>query len=699
MSPEPFGEYRLLEKVAESATGELFRAVRAGAPEPLALERMHPELSRDAGFREVFLSDAEVAKGLSHECIASVAAIGERNGRLFLARPWVEGVSLEELLPRAIEEKLAPFSAGLAARLVLPVSRALRHAHSQKVLHRGVSLSNVLVSFDGEVKLAGFGMARARLRVAGAARPFLSPEQARGREVDARSDVFAAGATLYALACGRLPVQGDEGDRLSRIATGELDPPREANPSIDPQLEGVLQRALALSPDGRPSSEELTSALEELARREQADGPAKVVSQLFPDRKRPRRGQAAQAIASAPAQSPRADRPRAGPFRIWPWALLGAAGLVAGGYWLERPEPTYSLLVTSEPAGAQVLVDGKLRTGATPLTLQGLSADRHRRIELVASGYLPFSRELEPSMKHLHARLEARGSPAEAKEPAAMAPIPSAEGVAFDAEAPPVKVTLSSRRHSVHIPSSRALRIPLNLLSHYTVSASGSATLDLVDPALAAQQSGRGRSPPFDQDSRKRSGAWRPEAPRPPGLISILRPEARRIFYMLEQPPAHGGESFGQLGGSAVKVGRATLLYAFLLTDRAQQYNAGTFQVAVVSEDGKEVYLLDAREHAVYVAPEDRFLIRRLDPEASYRIGLSSDGAAAVAAVFTPDGSRPLWLDGSPTAETQHLLGTGRHTLSGAKSLWLTLPLLGQEENSAAGIELEVARLASQPPR
>jgi serine/threonine-protein kinase len=278
----PFGKYELLERLGVGGMANVYRArytVGPGITKPVVIKRVLDEYAENPTFMELFIHEARISVGLSHGNIVQVFDFGQVDGEYYLAMELVDGQPLSRVLKRAQQQGLRFLPQALAASIAIEMCKALHYAHTRNdeqgrplgLVHRDVSPDNVLVSYDGEVKLTDFGIAKAQL----AGRPitdagmvkgkylYLSPEQAQGQDdVDACSDVYAVGVVLYRMLCGRLPFEGDVDEVMKRIVRGGVTPPVQLNPDLDVQLSQLVMRALATSRGERfQSAEELQQAL------------------------------------------------------------------------------------------------------------------------------------------------------------------------------------------------------------------------------------------------------------------------------------------------------------------------------------------------------------------------------------------------------------------------------------------------------
>jgi serine/threonine-protein kinase len=249
-----------------------------GATRLVVLKQILPELAGNPSFSELLISEAKLAARLTHANVVQVTDLGRHEGQLFIAMEYVEGFDLSELLRRCSRGKI-PLPVEFALLIAVETLRALDYAHRRAgddgaplgLVHRDVSPSNVLVSFEGEIKLCDFGIAHANDAVAGDAQPviqgkagYMSPEHARGAPLDARSDVFAAGIVLWELLAGRRYYRATEGKTLLDLAREA--PAQPLPPSGLPreeELRQLLARALAPEREARtPSAQDLLRALE-----------------------------------------------------------------------------------------------------------------------------------------------------------------------------------------------------------------------------------------------------------------------------------------------------------------------------------------------------------------------------------------------------------------------------------------------------
>ena len=269
--PATFGRYRLLDRVGQGGMAEVFKArldAAAGAEKVVCIKRILPHLLQNSDFMELFVGEAKIALPLTHGNITQVFDFGEVEGVYYLAMEYVDGANLAQVMAR-IAESQRVLDVGATLWIAGELCRGLHYAHSQRdssgkgtgVVHRDVSPHNVLISFNGEVKLTDFGIALAATK----ARPgeqvlrgkpcYVSPEQSRGAEGDPRSDVFATGAVLYEMLTGRRAFEaGDDAQTLENVRTLDVAPPSSINTLVPVAVDAIVLKALSKSPQDRYGS-------------------------------------------------------------------------------------------------------------------------------------------------------------------------------------------------------------------------------------------------------------------------------------------------------------------------------------------------------------------------------------------------------------------------------------------------------------
>src|SRR3954469_15063801 len=249
------GRYELHRRIARGGMADVFLARDSLLDRPVALKVLFPEFATDRAFVERFRREAQAAANLSHPNIVSVYDWGEEGGTYFIVMEYVEGRSLAQIL-----RDEGPLLPDRAADITTDIASALGFAHRHGVIHRDVKPGNVLISPLGQVKVTDFGIARAVSTqenltqtgtVMGTA-TYFSPEQARGEQVDPRSDVYSLGVVLYETLTGSAPFSGDNPVAVAYKHVQEAPrPPRSLNPQIPPPLEAVTVKAMAKKPANR----------------------------------------------------------------------------------------------------------------------------------------------------------------------------------------------------------------------------------------------------------------------------------------------------------------------------------------------------------------------------------------------------------------------------------------------------------------
>ncbi|MEM1414570.1 MAG: protein kinase, partial [Myxococcota bacterium] len=276
--PARIGRYRIEYRLGKGGMAEVFLANSRGASgveKLLVLKRILPSFASSPRFNAMFVGEAKVAMTLNHPNVVQVYAFEEERQELLLAMEHVDGVDLARLLIRGKQlGRKVPF--GLAGWVVLQVARGLDYAHRRRdaagepleIVHRDVSPQNVLLGYEGVVKIADFGIAKARLvsEDSGLIKgkfAYMSPEHARGDAVDRRSDVYALGILLAEVLLGRPMYEGlGRMDVLAKVREGDRTLPRSVDPGVPPALDVIVAKATARRPDDRyQSAREMGQAL------------------------------------------------------------------------------------------------------------------------------------------------------------------------------------------------------------------------------------------------------------------------------------------------------------------------------------------------------------------------------------------------------------------------------------------------------
>jgi len=280
------GRYTILGKLADGGMAEIFLAVQHGAEgfeKTVVLKRILTQYSADPQFRNMLLDEAHISMTLQHGSIVQVLDLGVAAGRYFLALELVDGWDLEKILQRAYKAEMV-FPTALGLYVVAETCRALAYAHGKSrdgkplgIVHRDISPNNVLLSGEGEVKLADFGIAKAQRKreqtAAGVIKgkvAYMSPEQARGEAIDRRSDIFSVGSMLYRMMTDRLPFEANNDlESLLRVQKAEFVAPQDAKPTLGASVAAIIRRAMRLHPAERyQTADEMLAEVERVLRTE-----------------------------------------------------------------------------------------------------------------------------------------------------------------------------------------------------------------------------------------------------------------------------------------------------------------------------------------------------------------------------------------------------------------------------------------------
>ncbi len=308
------GPYEILEILGGGGMGVVYKARDTRLARIVALKFLPPELTRDRESKLRFEQEARAASSLDHPNLCTILEMGEAaDGRLYIAMPCYDGETLRHKIERG------PLSVDEAVDVALQIARGLAKAHRNGIVHRDIKPANLIVTSDGVVKILDFGLAKlagsAAISHAGSSAgtpAYMSPEQARGDEVDPRTDLWSLGVVLYEMLTGRRPFRGErEQAVIYSILHEHAQPLRELRPETPPELARIVERLMAKEPADRyPSDEEAIADLRTL------QGGATATTWV---------------VGTQPPP-PRRTRP-------WVWALaaLGLVALIAAVYLLPRP--------------------------------------------------------------------------------------------------------------------------------------------------------------------------------------------------------------------------------------------------------------------------------------------------------------------------------------------------------------------------
>lgn len=266
---EQFGRYLLLDRIAIGGMAEIFKAKAQGLggfEKILAIKRLHPRYSQDADFIEMLIDEAKITVELSHSNIGQIFDLGRHEDHYYIAMEHIEGRDLYRVMKK-VRERRSPLPVEAAAYVGMECCAGLDYAHRKRdskgrrlnIIHRDVSPQNVLLSFEGEVKLVDFGIAKAASRAyeteAGIIKGkfyYMSPEQAKGEALDHRTDIFSLGIVMYEMLTGDLLYKDDDDvTLLSRVRRADIEPPSRLRPDVPPMLEQILMRALSKDREDR----------------------------------------------------------------------------------------------------------------------------------------------------------------------------------------------------------------------------------------------------------------------------------------------------------------------------------------------------------------------------------------------------------------------------------------------------------------
>ncbi len=276
--PRAFGRYALFDFIGKGGMAEIYLArqkTELGPARRCVVKQIRPELAKDSVFSDMLVHEAKLAARLNHANVVQVFDLGREGDRLFIAMEYIEGFDLNDLLRRCSRAKV-PLPFELGVHVLCEALKGLDYAHRRAddagrtlgIVHRDVSPSNLLVSFEGEVKVCDFGIARANDAIADLAggsaahelgeaikgkAGYMSPEHARGEAIDARADVFAAGIMLWELAAGRRMYRTGEGrdSLIEQARRADIPPLERRGLPAEEKLQQIVAKALARDREAR----------------------------------------------------------------------------------------------------------------------------------------------------------------------------------------------------------------------------------------------------------------------------------------------------------------------------------------------------------------------------------------------------------------------------------------------------------------
>jgi serine/threonine protein kinase len=453
--PIQFGKYSLFELIGRGGMAEVYKGRiqgPAGFERTFVVKRILPHLSDDTTFIKMFVEEAKLSARLAHPNIVHIFELGAVDGEYFISMEYIRGHDLSETM-RAIWKTMGPPRPELVAYIGREACRGLSYAHGLTdengqllgMVHRDISPSNVMLSYEGAVKLLDFGIAKAlgdapEITKSGTMKgkyAYMAPEQTEGDHVDNRSDIFACGIVLHEVLTGRRLFKGaNDVQTIERVRRCDVPPPSLQNPAVPPELDAIILKALQRNPANRwADAADMANALDDIvhASRFQPDHLAQLLYDLFPTEGGgpPRATIPATTISHGSASSsfrsptvPPISRSISGsgppPFDMGmepslkskssskgvflALALLAGGGavgwkmyghkLVDGGHATVASDPNrrFFVYVKSDPEGANIYrADGHKLMGATPITLPvDLSGVSSVRLLIEKPGYQPY---------------------------------------------------------------------------------------------------------------------------------------------------------------------------------------------------------------------------------------------------------------------------------------------------------------------
>ena len=308
--PTKVGRYEVISHLATGGMAQIYLARQSGLgsfERHVVLKTILRERASDHRFVTMFLDEAKLAATLNHQNVAQVYEVDQADGAYFMAMEYVHGENARAILETSLRRGWT-IPLELAVMIISGAAAGLHHAHERRgkngaplnIVHRDVSPANIMVGYDGSVKVLDFGIAKAEERatktVGGTIKGkygYMSPEQCKGKQIDRRSDIFALGIVLYELTTLRRAFKGnDDFETMKRIVAGDVVLPTVAVPGYPRELEAIVLTAMANDPNARfQTAQELIEALDAFAVRAKLTGSntamGRFMTQLFGAKREP----------------------------------------------------------------------------------------------------------------------------------------------------------------------------------------------------------------------------------------------------------------------------------------------------------------------------------------------------------------------------------------------------------------------------
>jgi len=676
-----FGKYELVARLAKGGMGETFRAelvAAQGVVKPVVIKKMLPYVAQDQGLVDAFIQEARLSATLTHSNIAQVFDFGEVDGEYFIAMEYVDGRSLESVMQRAYELGWARLPFQLTVFIITELLKGLHYAHTRtsadgrplNLVHRDISPDNVLLGFEGEVKLVDFGVAKTTMAGRQETEPglvkgkfrYLSPEQAVAKPLDARSDLFTVGVMLYQLVTGEVPFAGQQHTVMQAIVSGDYVAPRVRCGDVPEPISLVIERAMQPGRDQRFGSAQ--EMLEPLARWLYGQSPdfsgavlRELLGQLFDgDLLKDGRLFVSQPTARAKLAGLTPGREVQAPTQVVP-ALQRTTGTEQPA--VERSTKPSAPAIPAAATSSSAQLPAARR--GPPVALLGLAGV----LSAAAVGVIGFEVVNADRPEGLAASqvsaLPAPPPQATAQPKATIdepGPEPQAGGappdvkpeVTFDAEAAPVSFKLT-RAHQVVVPTQNCVDVGRRW------------RMEPADMLRVNSAATRGGGAPTGFGRGKMN--WY----REPGYnVGRTLP----LFALFQG--SKGAAQVWQLTSEITGADEGKVC-TFGLTDRSLEQQQGPGAVRI---NGVNRPLVRA---VVNVEPDDRYQVRSFPPGKSWvvRVRDVSPPWPVLFVADPPANPRPIVLDQKETL------------LKSPKSVWVTVPVLELQEKYSRSIAIELA--------
>lgn len=416
MMPFPFGKYTIIERIGAGGMAEVYRAISIGPDgfeKEVAIKKIHPHLSKNSEFISMFITEAKISALLNHNNIVNIFELGYFNDQYYICMDYVWGKDLWEFMKKTVKKE--PLDSCLGMYIISEVCKGLDYAHRKtdlcgnplNIVHRDISPQNILISFEGEIKITDFGIAKVALRTKDTALgilkgklDYMSPEQLLFKPVDRRSDIYSAGVILYELITGKRPYENIIEDELIEVIKKGF--PKHLLDDLEQknkEAARIIRKATAKDPADRYESckefyEDIRRYLLTYGNDDYQHKLSQLMKDLFSDEFKKRIIDTSVRKVVEPTRIADMNRQKRS---LRKSKIIGFSGIIMllcviffASYMLFNKGKTEyfgSIKITSNPTDVDVFLNDRLISKKTPIIIENIPADKQHEIILKKEGY------------------------------------------------------------------------------------------------------------------------------------------------------------------------------------------------------------------------------------------------------------------------------------------------------------------------